>query len=73
MNEHEYTKLGPNLIVENNKTTEILKDLKSNTEYKVAVLLMSDDGNFNEEDLVYGLYRTSCNRKLKTNRKIVFI
>lgn len=38
-----------------------MKDLKPGTEYNIGVLIIMDDGNINkEEDIVYGLYNTTC-------------
>lgn len=39
---------------------EVLNDLKPDTLYMVGVLLITDDGNLNEQDIVFGRFRTSC-------------
>lgn len=52
------------LITDNNNgTTDVLSNLKADTEHKVGVLLVMDDGNFNDQDIVLGKYMTSCIRK----------
>lgn len=48
----------------------ILSDLKPDTDYMVGVMLITNDGNFNDQDIVYGHYTTSCLRK---NLHILFI
>ncbi|KAL5238474.1 hypothetical protein ACI65C_005884 [Semiaphis heraclei] len=48
-------------IIENsNVTKETLSDLEPDTVYLVGVLLITDDGNFNDQDIVYGEFKTSC-------------
>ncbi|XP_050064102.1 uncharacterized protein LOC114127525 [Aphis gossypii] len=48
-------------IIENsNNTYEILSDLEVDTVYLVGILLITDDGNFNDQDIVYGQFKTSC-------------
>lgn len=42
---------------------EILYDLLPHTKYLVGVLLITDDGNQNDQDIVFGEYITSCIRK----------
>lgn len=39
----------------------------------VGVMLIADDGNFNEQDIVYGQYKTLCMRKypLKMNYLLI--
>ncbi|XP_060872815.1 uncharacterized protein LOC132946770 [Metopolophium dirhodum] len=44
----------------NNVTLEVIRDLEPDTEYTVGVLLIADDGNFNEQSIVYGQYKTPC-------------
>ncbi|XP_060872332.1 LOW QUALITY PROTEIN: uncharacterized protein LOC132946372 [Metopolophium dirhodum] len=44
----------------NNVTLEVIGDLESDTMYKVGVLLIADDGDFNEQNIVYGQYKTPC-------------
>lgn len=51
----------------NNFTSEKIRDLEPDTKYTVGVLLIADDGNFNEEDIVYGQYKTLCMRKYLLN------
>ncbi|XP_060843558.1 uncharacterized protein LOC132923516 isoform X2 [Rhopalosiphum padi] len=43
-----------------NTTSEIISDLQPDTKYKIGVLLIADDGNFNDQDVVYGQYNTTC-------------
>ncbi|KAE9526207.1 hypothetical protein AGLY_013838 [Aphis glycines] len=43
-----------------NITTEIISDLEPDTKYIVGVLLITNDGNFNDQDIVYGQYKTTC-------------
>lgn len=51
-------------IIENyNETKETLISLEPDTVYLVGVLLITDDGNFNDQDIVYGTFKTSCTRK----------
>lgn len=46
------------------KSSEALKGLKPGTPYNIGVLIIMDDGNWNKDDIVYGLYDTTClNRK----------
>ncbi|CAI6356794.1 unnamed protein product [Macrosiphum euphorbiae] len=48
-------------IIENsNETKETLSGLEPDTIYLVGVLLITDDGNFNDQDIVYGNFKTSC-------------
>jgi len=47
----------------NNVTLEVIGDLESDTMYKVGVLLIADDGDFNEQNIVYGQYKTPCMRE----------
>lgn len=42
---------------------EIINDLESGTTYFVGVLIITDDGDFNDQDIVYGEYKTLCIRK----------
>ncbi|XP_060872331.1 uncharacterized protein LOC132946371 [Metopolophium dirhodum] len=44
----------------NDVTLEVIRDLEPDTEYTVGVLLIADDGNFNEQNIVYGQYKTPC-------------
>lgn len=44
----------------NNECIEILNDLDVDTTYMIGVIVISDNGNFNDQDIVYGTYRTSC-------------
>ncbi|CAI6352820.1 unnamed protein product [Macrosiphum euphorbiae] len=44
----------------NNVTLEVIRDLESDTKYTFGVLLIADDGNFNEQNMVYGQYKTPC-------------
>lgn len=37
-----------------------VNDLKPDTIYTIGVLLIMDDAYFNENDIVYGQYRTKC-------------
>jgi len=51
----------------NNVTLEVIRDLEPDTEYTVGVLLIADDGNFNEQNIEYGRYKTLCMRKYLLN------
>lgn len=52
------------LITDNNNgTPDVLSNLKADTEHTVGVLLIMDDGNFNNQDIVFGKYMTSCVRE----------
>ncbi|XP_001948568.2 uncharacterized protein LOC100163240 [Acyrthosiphon pisum] len=44
----------------NNVTLEVIRDLEPDTKYTVGVLLIADDGDFNEQNIVYGQYKTPC-------------
>ncbi|XP_008186132.1 uncharacterized protein LOC100169299 [Acyrthosiphon pisum] len=44
----------------NNVTLEVIRDLESDTKFMVGVLLIADDGDFNEQSIVYGQYKTQC-------------
>ncbi|XP_060854158.1 tenascin-like isoform X2 [Rhopalosiphum padi] len=57
----------------NNTTTEIISDLESDTFYKVGVLLIAGDGNFNDQDVVYGQYKTTCIQPQITDYNIKLI
>lgn len=57
----------------NNITTEIISNLEPDTKYIVGVLLITNDGNFNDQDVVYGQYKTPCIRKYILNINIVFL
>eukprot|EP00102_Acyrthosiphon_pisum_P024417 XP_016661627.1 PREDICTED: uncharacterized protein LOC100163765 [Acyrthosiphon pisum] len=46
-----------------NVTLEVIRDLESDTKYTVGALLIADDGDFNEQNIVYGQYKTPCIRK----------
>lgn len=46
-----------------NGTKEILNDLEPDTEYILGVLVITDDGNFNDKDVVYSKFRTLCKSK----------
>lgn len=63
--EEEFTKSEIKLINENiNGTVDVLNDLLPDTTYMVGVLVITDDGNFNDQDILYGQYKTSyCKRK----------
>jgi len=64
LTEDKFTKSEFKLINENsNGTTDILNNLEPDTAYIIGVLVITDDGNFNQEDIVYGVYKTSCIRK----------
>ncbi|XP_060850877.1 uncharacterized protein LOC132929506 isoform X2 [Rhopalosiphum padi] len=59
--EEEFTKSEIKIINENNtRTTDILNNLEPDTTYIIGVLIITDDGNLNKEDIVYGQYKTSC-------------
>ncbi|VVC38854.1 Fibronectin type III,EGF-like, conserved site,Immunoglobulin-like fold,EGF-like domain [Cinara cedri] len=61
LNEDKFTNSEPKGISENNNgSTEILSDLKPDSLYKIGVLVITNDGNFNDQDIVYGHYRTMC-------------
>ncbi|VVC28415.1 Hypothetical protein CINCED_3A016464 [Cinara cedri] len=55
----------------NNETSEVLSDLKADTEYTVGVLLITADGNFNAQDMVYGKYKTSCIQSLNVEYNVM--
>lgn len=60
----EFTKTEFKIINENNtRTTDILNNLEPDTTYIIGVLVITDDGNFNDKDIVYDQYKTSCIRK----------
>lgn len=42
---------------------EVLNELEPDTTYKIGVLVITDDGNFNEHDIKYSYLRTTCVRK----------
>lgn len=42
------------------RPNDVLNDLEADTEYMIGVLLITDDGNFNDQDIVYGRFKTSC-------------
>lgn len=44
-------------------TEVIISDLEPDTEYMVGALLIANDGNFNDQDIKYGQYKTRCMRK----------
>ncbi|CAI6359203.1 unnamed protein product [Macrosiphum euphorbiae] len=44
----------------NNVTIEVISDLEPDTKYTVGVLLIANDGDFNEQNIVYGQYKTPC-------------
>ncbi|CAI6354595.1 unnamed protein product [Macrosiphum euphorbiae] len=44
----------------NGFTLEVIRDLEPDTKYKIGVLLIADDGSFNEQNIVYGQYKTPC-------------
>jgi len=50
-------------ITDNETSVEFLNDLESDTIYMVGVLVITDDGNYNDQDIVYGEYKTMCIRK----------
>jgi len=50
-------------ITDNETSIEFLSDLESDTIYMVGVLVITDDGNYNDQDIVYGEYKTLCIRK----------
>eukprot|EP00102_Acyrthosiphon_pisum_P025253 XP_016662463.1 PREDICTED: uncharacterized protein LOC107884572 [Acyrthosiphon pisum] len=54
----------------NNATTEVIRDLELDTKYTVGALLIADDGNFNEQNIVYGQYKTACIQPQITDYKI---
>ncbi|XP_060843561.1 uncharacterized protein LOC132923516 isoform X3 [Rhopalosiphum padi] len=56
-----------------NFTTEIISNLEPDTNYKVGVLLIADDGNFNDQDVVYGQYKTTCIQPQITDYNIKLI
>lgn len=59
--EEEFTKTEFKIINENNtRTTDILNNLEPDTTYIIGVLVITDDGNFNDKDIVYDQYKTSC-------------
>ncbi|XP_025196649.1 uncharacterized protein LOC112595599 [Melanaphis sacchari] len=61
LGEEKFTNSEIKPIIENsNGTNEILNDLDVDTVYLVGVLLITDDGNFNDQDIVYGQFKTSC-------------
>ncbi|XP_060847647.1 uncharacterized protein LOC132927184 [Rhopalosiphum padi] len=61
LGEQEFTNSVIKPIIERSNTSnEILSDLKVDTVYLVGVLLITDDGNFNDQDIVYGQFQTSC-------------
>jgi endothelial-specific receptor tyrosine kinase len=63
LGEQEFTNSVIKPIIERSNTSnEILSDLKVDTVYLVGVLLITDDGNFNDQDIVYGQFQTSCIR-----------
>ncbi|XP_016657825.1 uncharacterized protein LOC100161662 isoform X1 [Acyrthosiphon pisum] len=58
--EDEFTKSEIKLINETSDgTIDILNDLIPDTTYMIGVLIITDDGNFNRENIVYGQYKTS--------------
>lgn len=57
--EKEFTKSEIKLINETS-TTDILHDLEADTTYTIGVMVITSDGNFNREDIVFNQYKTSC-------------
>eukprot|EP00102_Acyrthosiphon_pisum_P025257 XP_016662467.1 PREDICTED: uncharacterized protein LOC100570133 [Acyrthosiphon pisum] len=57
----------------NDVTLEVIRDLEPDTKYTVGVLLIADDGNFNEQDIVYGQYKTPCMQPKITDYNIKLI
>ncbi|KAL4084644.1 hypothetical protein QTP88_027571 [Uroleucon formosanum] len=59
--EEKFTKSEIKLINEtSNRTTVILHNLEPDTIYIIGVLVITSDGNFNREDIVFNQYKTSC-------------
>lgn len=44
----------------NSTGQETIADLQPETEYMVGVLLFTDDLNYNDQDIVYGNFTTTC-------------
>lgn len=64
LKEEPFISTGIKPIIENsNETNETLSDLNPDTVYLIGILLITDDGNFNDQDIVYGEFKTSCIRK----------
>lgn len=64
MNESQFLRSQLKTIDENiDVTHEILSSLTTDTKYNVGVLLIMEDGNFNDQDVAYGEFKTSCTRK----------
>lgn len=51
----------------NSRIQEKLTDLQKGTKYMVGVLLITDDLNYNDNDIVYGEFITLCERKYFVN------
>lgn len=61
LKEEPFISTGIKPIIENsNETNETLSDLNPDTVYLIGILLITDDGNFNDQDIVYGEFKTSC-------------
>ncbi|KAL4085361.1 hypothetical protein QTP88_027220 [Uroleucon formosanum] len=56
-----------------NFTSENIRGLEPDTKYTVGVLLIADDGNVNEQDIVYGQYKTLCMQPQITDYNIKLI
>lgn len=64
MSENKFHKSEIKCIDENiNVTQEIISNLLPDTKYNVGVLIVTDDGNFNDQHVVYGEYKTLCKGK----------
>ncbi|VVC28416.1 Fibronectin type III,EGF-like, conserved site,Immunoglobulin-like fold [Cinara cedri] len=74
LNEETFLKSEFKEIIENVSTvTETLNDLTPDTSYKVGVLILANDGNFNDADITYDTYKTSCKQPYTNDYTITTI
>lgn len=61
-NEHTFTRSELKLF-DLNKTEDIINDLKSDTTYSIGVLLIMEDGNYDNQSIVFAQFKTTCKSK----------
>ncbi|XP_025407449.1 uncharacterized protein LOC112681404, partial [Sipha flava] len=53
--------------------TSIINHLEPGTAYEVGAILITNDGNFNDQDIIYGQYNTTCKQPKTTDYNVKLV